>query len=75
MRIRGLEGSSGLRVRGIERSSAGSRVFEREGSMATCRSHSQARGIRKLAARCYYSTYMYMYVLESHVAPNYTAQL
>ena len=52
-RARGLEGSSGLLVRGIERSSA--RALEREGSRA--RSRSQARGIGKLAARCYYRSY------------------
>ena len=51
MRVRGLEGSSGLRVRGVERSSASSRAFECEGSREGYIALAGARGMRKPAAR------------------------
>ena len=81
MRVRGLEGSSGLRVRGIERSSARARVVERSSARGrgldrARRRRGRPREIRKLAARCYYSiVHIELPVPESHVAPNYTAQL
>ena len=76
MQVRGLEGSSGLRVRGIEQSSARAQVVER--------SSAKGRGLyrtRRLGARraesgtLQHAVITELPVLESHVASNYTAQL
>ena len=77
MRVRGLEGSSGLRVRGIERSSARARIVERSSARGRGldRARRRAESISGSLRHVVITVHIESPVLESHVAPNYTAQL
>ena len=72
MRVRGLEGSSGLRVRGVERSSARARARVVERSSARGRGLYRARRRRAESGSLRHAVitvHIELPVLESHVAP------
>ena len=75
MRVRGLEGSSGLRVRGIEQSSARARVVERSSARGRGLYRARRRAESGSLRHAVITVNIELPVLESHVAPNYTAQL
>ena len=83
MRVRGLEGSSDLRVRGIERSSARARAVERSSARGRGLDRARGRGLDRASRRAesgslrhvVITVHIELPVLQSHVAPNYTAQL